>query len=175
MSKRKKFIIAAVLLVAVIAGTIGGVAIAQPGGPNGGDRGSASTAMLERVAEIYEENTNTAIDVDELQNAMTQAREEIAAEQREQRRQKLVEEGIITQEQLDELEAWLDARPDSVMSDEFKEWLEDRPDIGLGHGDGEGFGKMREHFGLRGRGGPGGGFGEPGGGFPGSTQSGNDL
>jgi hypothetical protein len=165
MTKKKKFIIAGVLLVAVIAGTIGGVALAQSGGPNGGGQGPDNNAMLERVAEIYEENTGTAIDAAELQTAMAQARDEIATEQREQMRQRLVDEGIITQEQLDELDAWLESRPDSMMTDEYKEWLESRPDIGLGPGNGEGFGRMHEGFG--GQCGPGGGFRGPGGGFGG--------
>lgn len=176
MRKSKKFIILAVLLVAVIAGTIGGVALAQPpDGEDGGDYGPNHAAMLEKVAEIYETNTGTPLDVNALQEAFTAAREEIATQQREEREQRLIEEGIITQEQLDEFKAWLDARPDEMMSDEFQEWLENRPDIGIGPGYRNGEGNWRGPGGRGGFGGPGGGFGGPGGGFHGAFQSGNDL
>jgi hypothetical protein len=61
-----------------------------------------------------------------------------------------LEEDVITQEQLDDFDKWMESRPD-FPSEEFKEWLESRPDIELPFGtryDGEEkpFGKVFRHF-----------------------------
>lgn len=160
MFKSKKFIIVAVLAAVVLTGTIGGVALANSGNGAGPGPLANHNAILEKVAEIYEANTGTSIDADELQKAFAEAQGEIATQQREQMRQRLLDEGVITQEQLDELDAWLESRPE-MGTDEFKEWLESRPDFGIGpfgNMNGERFGQMRDRLGPRGFGGPGGGF-----------------
>jgi hypothetical protein len=126
MWRSKKFIIIAVLTVVVLGGTLGGVAIASA---NDDDTPRSKTAaLMDKVAEIYEKNTGTPIDSGELQKAFTEARDEIATQAREQFRQKLIDEGKVTQEQLDELEQWLKSRPD-FPTDEFKQWMESRPDF----------------------------------------------
>ncbi len=139
MFKSKKFIIAAVLVAVVLTATIGGVALA-----NSGDDDSprlAQTQLMDKVAEIYQQNTGTALDSEALVQAFIEARQELGQEAREQLEQRLLDEGVITQEQLDALKAWLEARPDSPLSDEFKTWLEARPDIdGLPHFQMERFG-----------------------------------
>jgi hypothetical protein len=158
--KSKKFIIVAVLTAVVLAGTIGGVALAQDGNGGTPNPQARQGALLEKVAEIYEANTGTAIDAGELQKAFAEANEEIATQAREEMWQKLVDEGVITQEQLDEFKAWLEARPE-MATDAFKEWLEARPDLGIGpfgNMDGERFGMMRDGVGQHGFGMPGGGF-----------------
>ena len=161
MKKGKKVLIIALIAVIALAGTIGGVALAQ-------DEEETSTttpetariAMLERVCEIYQEKTGVAIDAETLQDSLCQAGQEKMDQARNQFRQRLIDEGILTEEQLSELEEWLQARPD-LPTEEFKAWMEARPDnlpqaFGFGQHDGKRFA-----FGLGyrlGRG-PGGGFG----------------
>ena len=111
MRRSKKFILIAVLAIVVLGGSISGVALAltddedsQPAPRHG--------AMLDKVCEIYETNTGVAINSEELQIAFDQARSEIMAEARENFRQRLIAEGKITQEQLDQFDAWLESKPD---------------------------------------------------------------
>jgi hypothetical protein len=111
MWRSKRFIVVAVLTAVVLVGSIGGVVLAtdnedenQPVAPN--------VPLLDKVCAIYQANTGTAIDAQELQKAFTEARNELMAEARENFRQRLIDEGKITQEQLDEFDAWLEARPD---------------------------------------------------------------
>ncbi len=166
MWRSKKFLIVAVLAAIILAGTIGGIAFAQDGDQDTPAPQILHDELLDKVAEIYEENTGTAIDADELRKAFTEAREEVNTQLRERMHQRLIDEGLITQEQLDELQQWLESRPE-LATDEFNEWLESRPDIGLGpfgNMDGERFGpRMHGKFGQR-------GFGRFGGGFPGLCQ-----
>ena len=150
MWRSKKFILITALVVAVLAGSIGGVALAQTEDEDNGQAETQRGAILDRVCEIYEENTGIAIDSQELRNAINQARSEIMTGMRGQFRQRLIDEGVITQEQLDELEAWLESRPD-FPTDEFKEWLESRPDVSFGkgafgHGKHRGFGQFGDRF-----------------------------
>jgi hypothetical protein len=140
MRRSRKLILIALLSIVVLAGSIGGVVLAdteeeedvsQPQLRYGG--------MLEKVCEIYEQNTGDAVDPQELQNAFAQAGKEIAAEARENFRQRLIEEGKATQEQLDDFDAWMAEKPEGPLP----------------------FGP-RNHGGIR----PFGGFGKFGGGFP---------
>jgi len=146
--RSKKFIIAAILAAVVLTATIGGVALASNGDDDAPRLGQ--TELMDKVAGYYEQITGAALDTDALLEAFTQARQELGLQARERLQQRLVDEGIITQGQLDELEAWLEARPDSPLTDEFKEWLEARPDIGrFGQGDGHGFRFNLRPFGER--------------------------
>jgi hypothetical protein len=127
MKKGKKILIIALMAVVAIAGTIGGVALAQ-------DEEEATTtpeterlAFLERVCEIYYDKTGVTIDADTLKDAFCQAGEEKMEQARNQFRQRLIDEGIFTEEQLTEWEEWLEARPD-FPTEQFKNWLESRPD-----------------------------------------------
>ncbi len=112
MWQRKKFILTGALVLAAVVATLGGVALAQADDESAGLVEDTQTALIEKVAEIYQANTGTAIDAQELENAFAQAREEIMTETRDQFLDKLVEEGKITQEEADQWKAWLDARPD---------------------------------------------------------------
>jgi hypothetical protein len=84
---------------------------------------------MEKVAEIYQKNTGTTIEPQELQKAFTEAGASLRAEAMDQFLQKLVEEGKITQEQADAWKTWLAARPDKALTDEFKAWMDSHPDI----------------------------------------------
>ncbi|MFC1912036.1 hypothetical protein ACFLXG_02620 [Chloroflexota bacterium] len=113
MWRRKKFIVAVVLAGVLLAGSIGGVVLAvddednnQPVTPFG--------TMLDRVCEIYENNTGDEIDPEALQAAFTQAQGEIRTEAMQNRFQHLVEQGKITQEEADGMQEWLEAAPDIV-------------------------------------------------------------
>jgi hypothetical protein len=153
MLKKKKWLIIGVLCVVVLAGVFGGFAIASA---NDGD--AANSTLMDKVAEIYQKNTGTAIDAQELQKAFTEAGTTFRTEACNKVLQKLVDEGKITQEQADAWKAWMAARPSNPLSDEFKTWMESHPDIpgmfGLGNSGRDGFGPMpfggRHGFGMMG-------------------------
>jgi hypothetical protein len=152
MRLKKKFLIIGVLCVVVVAGVLGGFAIASA---NDGD--SAGTTLMAKVAEIYQKNTGTAIDAQQLEKAFTEAGSSLQLEMRDQMLQKLVDDGKITQEQADAWKTWLDARPDKALTDEYKAWLDSRPNIPEQFGlDNPGFGKQGmmpfggRGFGMRG-------------------------
>ena len=150
MWRSKKFIFTALLTVVVLGGILGGVAVASADDEDTSRPQAGGVSFLDRVAEIYEQNTGVAIDSGELQQAFAEARDEFGIEARDRLRQRLIEEGVISQEQLDELEQWLESRPD-FPTDEFEEWMESRPDItlpfGRGNHDGEKpFGGMFRNF-----------------------------
>jgi hypothetical protein len=129
MKRSKKLILVAVIAVVVLAGTFGGVALAQTGDEDNNQPETKCGPLLEKVCEIYNsENPEAPIDCEALKDAFAKAGSEIQAENRERMRQKLIDEDIMTEEQLDELEAWLKSRPE-FPTDEFKEWMESRPDF----------------------------------------------
>jgi hypothetical protein len=128
MWKRNKIFISGIVLMVVLAGTLGGVAVAQANDSNTNPPQSSNNTLLEKVATIYQANTGTAIDPQELEKAFQQAGQEIKSEALDNYLKKLVEDGKITQEQADQFKAWLDARP-AFPTDEFKKWMESRPDI----------------------------------------------
>ena len=106
MWRSKKFIVVAVLAAVILSGTIGGVVLAT----NGDE--IEPEALLDRVCEIYQENTGVAIDQEALTDAFAQAQSEMQIEALETRLQSLVEEGEITQAQADEYLDWWQAKPD---------------------------------------------------------------
>jgi len=133
MWRSKKFIIITVLAVVLVGGSIGGIVLAQENEENG--PAAKFGEFMERVCAIYEENTGTAINADELQNAFAQAQSERQAAAMEAHLAKMVENGVIDETQAQELQEWWQARPDVPIA----------PRLG-GHGM------------FRGFGGPGGGF-----------------
>ena len=167
MRRGKKILLTAILSVVVLGGTLGRVAMAS----DGEDESNPITRLgnfIEKVIGIYEEKTGTTIDKQALEDSFEEAGDQLRTEKRDELHQRLIEEGLITQEQLDELEKWLEARPD-FPTEEFEEWMESRPDLPdtfrFGHrGDGKffGFGDREEgkfFFDMqRGHRGPGGGF-----------------
>lgn len=113
MWRSKKFIIITVLAVVALAGSIGGVALAQGNGDdNGTQPGAQQAALLERVCEIYQDNTGTAINADDLQNAFAQAQSETFAAAMEARLAEMVENGVLDEEQAQALQEWWQSRPD---------------------------------------------------------------
>jgi hypothetical protein len=112
MWRSKKFLLITVLAVVALAGSIGGVALAQSGDGDNSQPVAQHQALLDKVCAIYEENTGTAIDSGELQKAFDQARSEMRDEALNSYLQKLVDEGKITQEQADQYKAWLKSKPE---------------------------------------------------------------
>ncbi len=112
MWRNKRLILMAALAVALLAGTIGGVALAQDedgAAPLAEDR---QAACMDRVGAIYEANTGVALDQEQLRNAFGEARAEMRAEALQNRLADLVEQGVITQEEADEYQTWFESKPD---------------------------------------------------------------
>jgi len=118
MFKSKRFIVGVVLVAVILAGSIGGAVLAADNGD--GDPVPRHEAMLDRVSEIYEQNTGVAIDQEALKDAFAQAQDEGRTEAMQNRLQTLVEEGKITQEQADEKLDWLGQKPDFPAGFGFK-------------------------------------------------------
>ena len=139
MWRSKKLIIVAVLAALMLAGTIGGVALAADNGDDS-EPEARYEALLNRVCEIYQEKTGVAIDQEALKDAFAQTQSEMQTEALETWLQSLVEEGEITQAQ----------------ADEYLDWWQAKPDVSFGFGFGG-------RGGFRGMGGPRGmrGFGWP--------------
>ena len=74
MWRSKKFIIIALLAIVVLAGSIGGIALANTGG---GQPEVRCGAFLDEVCRIYNENTDPDINCEALQDAFAQARSEM--------------------------------------------------------------------------------------------------
>ena len=125
MKRSRKLVVVGMVAAAVLlAGTIGGVVLAQTGDATGG----TGNTLLARVATIL------GIDQQKLQDAFIQAGKDMRQEALDNRLKSLVEQGTITQAQ----------------ADQYKTWLESRPDMPPGLG-GLGQGKFRGHriFGFR--------------------------
>ena len=135
MRRSKKLIIGVVLAAALLAGSIGGVALADVNG-GGGDRAARCEEFLDKVCENYGEG----IDCDKLKAAFTDARSQMHPEgmpgcgewdpeARLERLQNLYDEGKITQEQYDNMKTRMESMPDEMPGFGFR-----------GHGGMRGFG-----------------------------------
>jgi hypothetical protein len=126
MWRSKKFVIIAVVVVLVLGTVLGSVLVA-----NANDSGTTQTQkdiLLDKVAQIYQQNTGTTIDPQELQKAFQQAGQALQDEALDNYLQKLIDDGKITNDQADQFKAWLKDRP-TFPTDEFKNWIQSRPDI----------------------------------------------
>lgn len=114
--------IIALIVVSVFAVTVTslGIARAQDNEP----KKSQVSELTVKVARIL------GLDVQEVENAISQAREELRNEAARKNLDALVEKGRLTQDQADEYLDWIQARPEIM------------PEIGNNH-----FGRMRLHKG----------------------------
>jgi Na+-transporting NADH:ubiquinone oxidoreductase subunit NqrC len=141
MWKSKKFIVAAVLVAVVLVAGTAGVVLAQDENQGAGPR----QTVLVRVAQIL------GIDQQKLEDAFKQAMSEQREQLKEtmdQKLQNMVKDGELTQQQVDEFNTWMKAKPDmpnvgpaqlKKMLDEgkitqqqldaFKDWLKARPEL----------------------------------------------
>ena len=113
MTRKRRLIVG--ILVATIA--LGGVLV---GSISADDEVTVSPRanLMARVAQIL------GIDQEDVENAFQQA----LTEQRDARLQDLVDQGVLTEEQVAEWKAWCAARPDN--RDELRAWFASRPDMG---------------------------------------------
>lgn len=130
MWRNKKLIVIALLAAVLAVGSIGGIVLAQTENGDEGQPGSRYEALLDKVCGIYEANTGTGIDSEQLILAFDQARKEMGDEALDNRLQNLIDQGEITQEEADQYKAWLQARPDTgPYRQQLKDWQQGRPDI----------------------------------------------
>ena len=128
MKKHKKILLAVLLTTVVLAGSISGAVLASDN-DNGDNEAPEFGTFIERVLELYQEKTGTIVDKEALQASLHQAREEMKPEHpRVRLHGRLFDDEMFTQEQRDEIEAWLEARPE-FPTDDFKEWLESKPEL----------------------------------------------
>jgi len=109
MRRGRKLIIISMILAIVAIGSISGVALAQGGEDNGPATGGG---LMERACAIYEANTGVAIDQAALKDAIAQAQSEMQAAAMEARLDRMVADGVLTEEQAQALLEWWQSRPD---------------------------------------------------------------
>jgi uncharacterized protein HemX len=115
MWRSKKFIIIAILTVLVLGAILGGYAVAQANDQTTSQSDNQTpnnfSTLLDKVAAIYQQNTNVAIDSQELSKAFTQAQKEIRDGALDTYLNSLVEKGKITQDQAKQYKDWLNSKP----------------------------------------------------------------
>ena len=112
MWRNKKLILLATLAAVLLLGTLGGVVLAQDDTGNETQVEDRCGVLLDKITTIYEANTGVAIDQEQLKEAFTQARSEMAAEALQNRLADAVEQGMLTQEEADKYLEWWQAKPD---------------------------------------------------------------
>ena len=115
MLKKKKRLVIALIAIAAAVGITSGVVFAQDENEDTTQPEARHEALLERVCEIYQDNTGVTIEPEALKEAFAEAQGEMMAEAMESHLDKLVEEGVITQEEADQLKEWLEARPETSL------------------------------------------------------------
>ncbi len=111
MWRSRKLVMAAILAVVVLVGSIGGVVLAADGDEDIQPEAQFG-AILERISAIYQEKTGTALDTEALKDALEQVQSEMRTAAMQEWLQSMVDAGKITQEQADEYLEWQQAKPD---------------------------------------------------------------
>jgi len=107
MSKKVKVLVS--VLVAVVLLTVGGAAaVMADDGSTATDNETGRKGLLARVAE------NLGITDEELANAFKQARQEMREEAFIRYLDKAVEDGLITQQEANEIREWWEQRPEAI-------------------------------------------------------------
>ena len=119
MWRSKKFIIT-VTVAAVLVGSLVGVVFANPENGDASQPEARCGALLDRVCEIYEENTGVTIDAQQLKDAFAQAQSEMRDEALGRHLQKLVNDGKITQEEANQYLEWWESKPDVPFNFGFR-------------------------------------------------------
>lgn len=109
MSTKKKVVISFVstllVLVAIFATTLAVSA-------DDGDITPTATTIMERVAELYKNNTGFTLDPGQLQAAFNEAHQEVREQNRNTMLERLIENGVITEEEATDLREWINEKPD---------------------------------------------------------------
>ena len=122
MWRKKKLIVIAVLAAVLLAGSMGGVALAQT---DNGDDDQPKT-LMERVAEIL------GVDQQELEDAFDQAKSEMRDEALDSYLEGLIAEGEINEEEAEQYKTWWQGKPDmGPFREQMREWAGSRPDVPL--------------------------------------------
>ncbi len=144
MSKGRHLIAGMLVATMALAGVLAGTISADEE-----SAGAPRDTLLARVAELLGLEQQQVEDA--FQQAMSEQRAERQAEReaaRDARLQELIDEGILTEEQVEAWNDWLESRPD--VGDEMREWFESRPDMGDAFPQGPGpQGRMSDRFGGR--------------------------
>ena len=111
---KKRWIVSSILVGLLTAGLAGGAVLAQATDSDSKNtdadgRSSPMSDVIARVAEIL------GVEQDEVEDAFDQAITEQAEQKASDGLAKLVEMGVLTQEQSDAYQTWLDARPDGAF------------------------------------------------------------
>lgn len=114
MRIRRRWVIGSLLGLGALSAVAVGVAVAAPSGDDG-ER--PRDKIIERAASIL------GIETDRLEDAIQQAQADLDEERRDERLQELVADGVISQEEADQIKAWLDSMPDAIKKLPFKHFL----------------------------------------------------
>ena len=133
MTGKKKLIIIGALATVVLAGSIGGVALAA----QSGTANSAGAAVAQVGANVTQPKTLLSrvatimgIDQTKLEAAVKQAQNDAQTDATKQRLQNMVAQGTITQAQADAYLKWLQSKPDEApFQQQLKDWEKARPTI----------------------------------------------
>ena len=104
---RKRGIIAVMLVSIVVLGVTGGVVLAQE---NGSGDDSPKKNFVSRLAD------ELGLPESQVQDAVDKIKREMADEAIDRKLARMVEMGLLTQDEADEIKTWSDARPDSLSS-----------------------------------------------------------
>lgn len=110
MKRRTKALLVIVAGLLILGGIFGATA-ALADNPTSSNSTPAAD-LLQKIADNYQAITGTTLDTDALQQAFDQAQTQIRTEKEQAFLDKLVQDGVITQDQADQYQSWLDARPD---------------------------------------------------------------
>jgi len=109
MRKYMKF--GLIALVAIIALGVGITAVVSAESPEGeaGSAGGPRQVFLGKVAATL------GLGEDQVADAFVQARQEMREECQQQRLQTAIEEGLITEQEAEQIREWLDSRPEALQ------------------------------------------------------------
>ena len=111
MWRSKKVIVSAVLAAVLVFGIIGGVALADNG--DGGLKAKCGD-FITSVCDIYDENVEPDIDREVLKAAIDEVRTQIAQDRAEMRAEAMENRLVLTDEQKEALQEWLDDMPEDL-------------------------------------------------------------
>ncbi|MDY6836116.1 MAG: hypothetical protein SVY53_15090 [Chloroflexota bacterium] len=116
MMKHKKLLVSGVLLTLVmLMSVLGGTALATSSDDYG-----ESQNFFDRVAK------KLGLAEEELTEAVTETHQEMREEAQRKRLAQAVEDGVIIQEEADEIQSWWDARPEALSDPEVRQTLHQR-------------------------------------------------
>jgi hypothetical protein len=113
MKRRTKLLLVIVAGLLLIGGIFGATA-ALADNPSGTTPSGTTPAanLLQKIADNYKAITGQALDTTALQQALSQAQAQVQQDNLKAYLDKLVANGVITQDQEDQYLAWFSARPD---------------------------------------------------------------